>query len=156
MLEIELSKLCQRCPMIFVVIWLSKHIMHCTNNMVGSTNLHLIRESRVIFGPILHFKIQKEVHAKKPTEMKCCAPLFLLSFPNRPLFFPARFQRRNLQEKQTRDLGLRPNKDNNQINEKIKRWPHLSLFNPGRSTAINAIKAIRYIWSAIDSGPFIP
>lgn len=32
---------------------------------------------------------------------------------------------------------------------------NLSLFKPGMSPAINDIKAIRYIWSAIDS-PFIP
>lgn len=33
---------------------------------------------------------------------------------------------------------------------------NLSLSTPGMSPAIKAIKAMRYIWSAIDSGPFIP
>lgn len=33
---------------------------------------------------------------------------------------------------------------------------NLSLLNPGTSAAISAIIAMRYIWSAIDSAPFIP
>lgn len=33
---------------------------------------------------------------------------------------------------------------------------NLSLLNPGTSEAISDIKAIRYIWSAMDSAPFIP
>jgi len=39
--------------------------------------------------------------------------------------------------------------------KRISMW-NLSRFNPGTSPAINAIKAMRYIWSAIDSAPFIP
>lgn len=33
---------------------------------------------------------------------------------------------------------------------------YLSRFKPGISSAIRAINAMRYMWSAIDSGPFIP
>jgi len=33
---------------------------------------------------------------------------------------------------------------------------NLSLLNPGTSEAMSDIKAMRYIWSAMDSAPFIP
>jgi len=40
-------------------------------------------------------------------------------------------------------------------NKKIS-MSNLSLSNPGTSPETKAIKAMRYIWSAIDSAPFIP
>lgn len=46
---------------------------------------------------------------------------------------------------------------NLKLNCEYSMWKsNLSLSTPGMSPAIKAIKAMRYMWSAIDSGPFIP